>query len=201
MHDDLGQALTGLKSMLRRASPADFDAQRPAMTELRDEAVSNVRELSQLLRPVIPDDFGLDAGLAWLVERFSQRTHIETEYSCTFAGRLPDAIETHLFRIAQEALTNIARHSGAVKAAVRLTAAGSAVSLVIEDQGSGMDLNLPSAGNGTVGIRARVRQLEGKLTMVNRSEGTADRSQYPSSRPHGPGFRWRKSNENPHPAG
>ena len=202
MHDELGQALTGLKSMLRRAAPADFDAQRPAMTELLDEAVSNVRELSQLLRPVILDDFGLDAGIAWLVERFSQRTRIETAYSCTFSGRLPDAIETHLFRIAQEALTNIARHSGAVKATVRLDAAGATVSLVVEDQGSGMDLDQPSTGKGMVGIRARVRQLEGKLRMVNRPEGGL---RIEVSIPHrdrtDPVSDATNRTENPHPAG
>ena len=80
---------------------------------LVDEAIGNVRQMSQLLRPTILDDFGLEAGLRWLGEGFAARTGIEANFDSSFSGRLPDETETHLFRIAQEALTNVARHSGA----------------------------------------------------------------------------------------
>jgi signal transduction histidine kinase len=62
------------------------------------------------------DDFGLDSGLRWLCERFTQRTQIAVDYQSNFTGRVADSLETHLFRITQEALTNIARHSAATQA-------------------------------------------------------------------------------------
>ena len=80
-----------------------------------DEAIGNVRQMSQLLRPTILDDFGLEAGLRWLAEGFHARTGSRWSSSRAYSGRLPDETETHLFRIAQEALTNVARHSGATR--------------------------------------------------------------------------------------
>ncbi len=91
-----------------------------------EESIYNVRELSQLLRPTILDDFGLDAGIRWLADRFRERTGIEVDYRSEFDGRLSDETETHLFRIVQEALTNIARHSGATKVEIHLRAEGDA---------------------------------------------------------------------------
>ena len=76
--------------------------------------------MSQLLHPRVLDDFGLVGGLRWLCERFSQRTGIQVNYESDFTGRLPDELRTHLFRIAQEALTNAARHSAATSIDVRL---------------------------------------------------------------------------------
>ncbi len=83
-----------------------------------------MRELSQLLRPTILDDFGLDAGIRWLADRFRERTGIDTDYRSEFDGRLSDETETHLFRIVQEALTNIARHAAASRVAIHLRAEG-----------------------------------------------------------------------------
>jgi signal transduction histidine kinase len=79
-----------------------------------------VRQMSPLLRPIILDDFGLEAGLRWLAEGFSTRTGIEVSVESNHPGRLPDETETHLFRIAQEALTNVARHSGAKRVRIKL---------------------------------------------------------------------------------
>ena len=104
---------------------------------LVDEAIGNVRQMSQLLRPTILDDFGLEAGLRWLCEGFAARTGIEVDCDRTYAGRLPDETETHLFRIAQEALTNVARHSGARHAAIRLESHADEIRLEIRDDGRG----------------------------------------------------------------
>ncbi|MBL8210792.1 MAG: hypothetical protein JNK87_08780 [Bryobacterales bacterium] len=166
MHDELGQALTGLKGMAKRLPAAEFEVRRKEFVEILDEVLTGVRELSQLLRPVILDDFGLDAGLRWLIERFAQRTQIDVEYNSNYAGRASDAIETHLFRITQEALTNIARHSGATRARVKLEATRTTIRLRIEDNGRGLgghDLNQPSLG--MVGMRARARHLDGILVV------------------------------------
>ena len=171
MHDELGQALTGLRAMVRRLRPEDVAAARQDMVNLLDEVMRDVRELSQLLRPVILDDFGLDAGLRWLCERFGQRTGIDTSFQSNFSGRMADNLETHLFRIAQEALTNIARHSGASKAWVRLDVNKKVVTLSVEDNGSGIVAQEAGAKRpslGMVGMRARVRQIQGDLQIESR---------------------------------
>ena len=113
LHDELGQSLTAVKANLRALGsegsvPA---AQVEDCRRLVDDAMRNVRELSQLLRPTILDDFGLDASIRSIADRFTQRTGIEVDYRSEFAGRVAPETETHLFRIVQEALTNVARHS------------------------------------------------------------------------------------------
>ena len=103
-----------------------------------DEAIGNVRQMSQLLRPTILDDFGLEAGLRWLAEGFAARTGIEVKVDSSYSGRLPDETETHLFRIAQEALTNIARHAAAKHVTVTLRPHGDDIRLAIQDDGRGL---------------------------------------------------------------
>ena len=101
MHDELGQALTGLRGMLSRTKDMDFAARRQDCIGVVDEVLQSVRKLSQVLRPVILDDFGLDSGLRWLCERFMQRTQIAVDYQSNLEGRLAESLETHLFRITQ----------------------------------------------------------------------------------------------------
>lgn len=169
MHDELGQTLTGLKSMIKRTSAPHRDE----MIGVLNEVMRDMRELSQILRPVILDDFGLDAGLRWLCERYEQRTQIEVTYTSNFTGRLDGTIETHLFRVAQEALTNIARHSRATRASVWLSVKANSIELAIEDNGEGIhgDPAARAPGFGMVGMRARIRQLHGTLRLKNKDEG------------------------------
>lgn len=173
MHDELGQSLSGLRRMLSLVPDAGFGGIRQESISIVDEVLQDVRKLSQALRPVILDDFGLDSGLRWLCERFTQRTQIPVEYSCTSKSRLVEAVETHFFRIAQEALTNIARHSGATSASVELSVKDDVVQLTICDNGHGLkstpEHKAPSLG--MVGMRARARQLGGDLIVENRDEG------------------------------
>ena len=147
LHDELGQSLTAIKANVTALDPAT--PPDPARLEdcrrLIDEAIQNVRELSHLLRPTILDDFGLDAGIRWLAERFGQRTGIEVDYKSSFHERLADETETHLFRIVQEALTNVARHSGATRVTIELARNGDRVHLTVKDNGHGFQ------GNGCVG--------------------------------------------------
>jgi len=164
LHDELGGALTAIRSnltaMMNRPDPARIDD----CLKLVDESISNVRELSQLLRPTILDDFGLDASIHWLVTRFRERTGIEVEYKSEFNERLNDETETHLFRIVQEALTNIARHSGATHAWIRLRAEGERIRLTIRDNGKGLGASRPES-MGLSGMRARARSAGGELSI------------------------------------
>jgi signal transduction histidine kinase len=177
LHDELGQSLTAVKTNLTAlALPGGDTAARLADSlRLVDESIGNVRQMSQLLRPTILDDFGLEAGLRWLAEGFSARTGVEVQVESSLQGRLADETETHLFRIAQEALTNVARHSGAKHVHIKLSSTGDDVQLSIQDDGRG----LPSAssrsaaangrgmgrGLGMIGMRARARSAGGDVSF------------------------------------
>jgi signal transduction histidine kinase len=168
LHDELGGSLTAIKTSLAvlAADPADR-ARLEDCVKLVDESISNVRELSQLLRPTILDDFGLDASLRWLVEGFGERTRIPVDYRSTFDGRLADETETHLFRIVQEALTNIARHSGATQVSIHLRADDGFVRLTVSDNGHGLAEDRRN-GMGLSGMRARARSAGGELELTSK---------------------------------
>jgi signal transduction histidine kinase len=175
LHDELGQSLTAIKTNLAALDSGgqSSHARLEDCLHLVDEAIGNVRQLSQLLRPTILDDFGLEAGLRWLAEGFSARTGIEVDFQSHYAGRLPDETETHLFRIAQEALTNVARHSGAHHAAIRLESQADEIRLEIRDDGHGFAPLPPAAakpgqGLGLVGISARARNAGGQAKVRSR---------------------------------
>jgi signal transduction histidine kinase len=167
LHDELGQSLAAIKANLTGARPEDFVNRRADCIHLVDDAIANVRELSQLLRPVMLDDFGLDAAIRWLGEKFQQRTGIVVSYESTLGDRLADELETHLFRISQEALTNVARHSGARRVHIKLYASRSTVHLTITDNGRGLAVPevKKSPSMGMVGMRARARQAGGELVV------------------------------------
>jgi signal transduction histidine kinase len=168
LHDELGQSLAAVKANLVALSsqPAASRGRIEDCTTLVDEAIRNVRELSQLLRPIILDDFGLDAGLRWLAEGFTQRTGIDVAYNSNFSARLADETETHLFRIAQEALTNIARHSGATRVRIDLEGSGETIRLTIGDNGRGLGAGAAAGGGmGMIGMRARARDAGGEFAI------------------------------------
>jgi signal transduction histidine kinase len=174
LHDELGQSLTAVKTNLSALAAAGPDATQagPRLADclrLVDEAIGNVRQMSQLLRPTILDDFGLEAGLRWLAEGFAARTGIEVALDSSYSGRLPDETETHLFRISQEALTNIARHAGAKHVHMKLTSSGAEIRLSIQDDGCGLGA-APAGGRGLglIGMRARARSAGGDVTVRSR---------------------------------
>lgn len=168
LHDELGQALTALKANLSAMRETPDAARVDDCLRITDEAVRNVRELSQLLRPTVLDDFGLDAALQWLSSNFAQRTKIQVHQQSDLGSkRLDDATETHLFRIAQEALTNVARHSGASEVKLALRHDGRTVTLAVEDNGHGFS---PQARReqpslGLAGMRTRARGTGGTLRI------------------------------------
>lgn len=176
LHDEMGGALTAIKSNLTaiaaRLGPNPSDRARlEDCLKLVEQSVSNVRELSQLLRPTILDDFGLDAGLRWLAGRFHERTGIEVDYRSEFDGRLLDETETHLFRIVQEALTNVARHSRATHVSIHLRAEHDTIRLTLADNGTGMKpakRGTERNGMGLTGMRARAHSAGGEVTFMSR---------------------------------
>ena len=168
LHDELGQALTAIKTDLSSLEPGQpVDGGRLADSlRLVDEAIGNVRQMSQLLRPTILDDFGLEAGLRWLTDGFATRTGIDVRFDSNHPGRLPDETETHLFRIAQVALTNVARHAGATSVRIELKSGGGWICLSVEDNGRGLSGAPPDGrGMGMIGMRARARSAGGDLTV------------------------------------
>ena len=165
LHDELGQSLTAVKANLHALETEQGGSARiEDCVELVNEAIRNVRELSQLLHPTILDDFGLDAAIRWLTERFTQRTGIEVAYQSEFHGRLGEDTETHLYRICQEALTNVARHSEAKHVRIALGERGGKLELAISDDGKGLPTDVPEEhGMGLIGMRARARSAGGEL--------------------------------------
>jgi len=171
LHDELGQSLTAVKTNLA-ALDSNGQVNRERLSDclrLVDESIGNVRQMSQLLRPTILDDFGLAAGVRWLSEGFAARTAIEVNFTSDFTGRLSDESETHLFRIAQEALTNVARHSGAKHVRVQIQTGRGEICLTVQDDGRGLGAAPPNGrGLGLIGMRARARSAGGDIAVHSR---------------------------------
>jgi signal transduction histidine kinase len=165
MHDHLGQTLSAIEAnIVAMQNARAFKPERlDDCLALVKDAVRNVREVSQLLRPPILDDFGLDISLRWLADSFAERTGKTVRYTSSFGARLENAIETQLFRIAQEALTNIARHADATEVKMDLAEVGNLLRLTVADNGKGMQLRTDVVGIGLVGMRARARVAGGSL--------------------------------------
>jgi signal transduction histidine kinase len=168
LHDHFGQTLNAIEAnLVAMQNKGNYDAVRMEdCLALIKDAIDNVREVSQLLRPSILDDFGLDASLRWLAESFAERTGIEVKYHSTFSGRLDDETETQLFRIAQEALTNVSRHANATRVDMRLHDSDARLRLTITDNGRGFLAERTPRGLGLLGMRARARTACATLDIV-----------------------------------
>jgi signal transduction histidine kinase len=150
-----------------------------------------LRAISHLLHPPLLDEAGLWTALEWYVEGFKQRTRIAAtlERDPNF-GRLNSDLEVALFRIVQECLTNVHRHSGSQDATVRLLRSSGEVRLEVQDSGRGIPAQKPlsihgdsTMGVGLRGMRERVRQLGGKLSVESNAHGTTIAAIFPLSSP------------------
>lgn len=181
IHDELGQVLTAFKydlSTLGRdaSNPVMLHAHIEAMEGSVDQAIRTVKRLCAELRPGILDDLGLVAAIEWLTTKFRRRTGLRCELRVQ-----PEDIEpgrdkaTAVFRIAQEALTNVARHSKATRTGVTLEAADDALTLLVWDNGVGLPPGRSDAPDafGLMGIRERARALGGSAQIGNRPKGGA----------------------------
>ncbi len=179
LHDEIGQLLTGLGLTLEMALQSRGLSMTSELLKAKSLAATItglVRELSRKLRPSMLDDLGLLPTLPWLFERFSSHTNVRVvfEHMIIDSKRFGHEVETAVYRIVQEALTNVARHARTTRATVRLWARESVLGVQIEDAGAGFDVqSVLSAGNGNGlhGIRERVMLLGGRFTVDARPEG------------------------------
>jgi len=174
LHDELGQVLTGLKMDVRWVERR-LDASSTLITErlnsmlmLIDSAILSVQRLSMALRPPALDDFGLNEAIGLVLTDFEKRTNITYEFIPTPHHTMFDReVSTEVFRIFQEALTNIARHANAQRVVITLHNTGSRLTMEIRDDGRGItkkELASP-ASIGLTGMRERVYALEGTLEI------------------------------------
>jgi signal transduction histidine kinase len=176
LHDETGQALTSILLGLKTVEEASKDnTARSAVANVRKlvvETLQDVRRLAVELRPKALDDFGLVAALERLVQTFAEATGINVHLEAQLGTqRLPEEVETTLYRIAQEALTNIVKHAQAGNVSILLVRRDTAVAIVIEDDGRGFEpAQLRRDALGLVGMRERVALLEGKLTVESSPE-------------------------------
>jgi len=177
LHDETGQALTSMLLGLHAIEEAKTRAETEEATgRLREQLVDtlhDVRRLAVELRPKALDDFGLVPALERLTATFSEQTSIPVELEAMLDdARLPPAVETALYRIVQEALTNVIKHSRASRVSVLLTRKRDSVAAVIEDDGQGFDLEgVRDGGLGLLGMRERIALLDGRLAVESSSRG------------------------------
>jgi signal transduction histidine kinase len=178
LHDETGQALTsillGVKSI--RAAPT-AEAAEHAEADVRElvvQALQDVRALAVELRPAALDDFGLVPALEGLAESFSARSGIAAAFEPNLgATRLPPEAETLVYRLVQEALTNVVKHAAATNVSIVLTRRTDGVTALIEDDGCGFDeANARDGALGLIGMRERLALLGGTLSIESSSSGT-----------------------------
>jgi signal transduction histidine kinase len=175
LHDETGQALTSILLGLRGLEEAkDEETLRTMVGEVRElvrSTLQDVRRLAVELRPKTLDDFGLVAALERLTESFSEQTGIAVEFvpNLPAGDRLPPEVETALYRIVQESLTNVVKHARAENVSIVLTRKDDTVSVVVEDDGVGFEpARERGDGIGLVGMRERVGLLGGRVTVESR---------------------------------
>jgi signal transduction histidine kinase len=181
LHDGLGQTLTALTNQLERLQqkldgrqPGDVTARLADSVEMARLALNEIRELSRLIRPPVLDDLGLASALSWLARTLEQRAGLHVELSLSgIEERLDPELETLVFRIIQEALTNVLRHAGTDRARVVVSRAAGFLVLRVSDNGRGFDAQGSLAGSGAAtgsglrGMRDRLELFGGKLEIIS----------------------------------
>jgi signal transduction histidine kinase len=192
LHDSVGQLLVGL-SLNMSTVRAEIERLTKAATVLSDsenliqEMSKEVRTISHLLHPPLLDEAGLTSAIRWYIDGFAQRSNIKVELDCPDDfGRLPRDVETAMFRLVQESLTNIHRHSGSLVAKIRCRRTHERIFIDVEDHGTGIPAEKLAAlasvgtpGVGLRGMRERVRQLGGDLEIKSDAKGTTVAARLP----------------------
>jgi len=185
LHDSTGQKLAAAKlqldSLVKSGNIKSSEKIVAEASQWIDECFQEVRTLSQLLHPPLLDEAGLISATRWMVDGFSARANIKVELQINGEiGRLPQPVELALFRVVQESLSNIRRHSGATKAQIKLARNDGSIHLEISDNGKGIPPQLLAksgrasqvVGVGILGMRERLAQLGGHLDIDSSQAGT-----------------------------
>jgi signal transduction histidine kinase len=177
LHDEFGQVLTAIGSMLRRAGKQAGEG-TPLHTDLKEvqeiaqTTLNNIRTLSQALHPVLLEEAGLESTLDWYIPTVGRQAGIGLHYEKS--GK-PFPVEAsagvHIYRVLQEALNNVTRHSGARDAWVRLKYTGNSLELEVEDHGSGFVAEKMQRGIGLVAMRERAEIIGGRLAITPGPQG------------------------------
>jgi len=193
LHDSVGQHLAAAKmalSMLQKKLPDDTTMRE--CLKLLDDSIAETRTISHLLHPPLLDEAGLISAVRWFVEGFAKRSGIETNLDIEqSSARFPEAVELALFRVLQESLTNVHRHSGATRADVSLRSTPNSAVLQIKDYGRGIPAQLldglgsdsNAGGVGLAGMRERVREIGGQIDISSNASGTTITVRVPIIRP------------------
>jgi PAS domain S-box-containing protein len=192
LHDSVGQMLAAISMNISVViAQKDLSPEvRKAVSEnsvLIAQISSEIRTISHLLHPPLLDEVGLASGVRWYLEGFAERSNMKVELQLDEDfGRLPSELETAVFRLVQESLTNVHRHSESPVARVRVTRSSDEVTLEISDEGKGIpqekiwEIEMGgAAGVGLSGMRERVRQLGGKFEIRSNGRGTAISAKLP----------------------
>lgn len=189
LHDGLGQNLVAAKMMADSFKNRPPDRQKlQDLSALLDEAVSSTRSISHLLHPPLVEELGFVAAARSYLEGFSKRTHIKVNFDLPdLPDRLPRDLELTLFRILQESITNIQRHSKSATAEVRFAVNGKTAVLNIQDHGVGLSPEMlenlngdgSNVGVGLAGMKERVRERNGRFTVRSNSSGTLISASFP----------------------
>jgi len=182
LHDSVGQLLSALGMNLSRLQNESRDLSSSSVNLLSDcatmvdQVTREIRTISHLLHPPLLDLAGLESAIRWYVDGFSHRSNIKVDLQTdSDRGRLPADVEICLFRVVQECLTNVYRHSGGDSCSISITRDGQVVHLDIQDNGHGFPKAgevLSSAGVGLRGMQERLRPLGGTLQVHSNENGT-----------------------------
>lgn len=178
LHDEFGQVLTAVGMMLLHAEKKLSAADEPVKEQIREvreianQTLERVRTMSQLLHPPILDDYGLEKSVEWYIGQFQKQTGINVRYEKTGSGPfIGDLVAIHVYRVLQEALTNIVRHARTQEAWVSASYGPRQLELQVEDHGPGLPAPLPSNGMGLIAMRERAELLQGTLEFVRPPSG------------------------------
>jgi signal transduction histidine kinase len=188
LHDEFGQILTAIGSMLARAGRQVPD-DSPLRAELREvnqivqTSLEKVRGLSQTLHPSILEELGLESTIDWYLSTVEKQLGLQVSYARAGSpARVDETTGIHIYRVLQEAVNNVARHSGTDQAWVRLRCENGRLELEVEDHGKGLDPHTSPRGLGLVAMRERAELLGGALELLRpRSGGTLVRLTVPLS--------------------
>ncbi len=188
LHDSQGQYLAAIKMNLEMIETTDStlsNVQRAGLKEtinLLERSMREIRVISHLLHPPLLDEIGLQAVVPWYLNSFSERSGIQIDLEMPGeVNKLPDQIELAVFRVMQECLTNVHRHSGSKVAKVKIVPQETSITLEVSDQGQGLSAHSDSRvmGVGITGMRERVRELGGEFEIKSSTEGTIVRAVLP----------------------